>query len=129
MGGYLPNKMALMTELTYVNFSHNIFLGTVPILSGSQKLQGIDCSFNDLKVFPLEYFYEDRFQRLEFINVNFNNPSMQVPEACRRYVYCYKRTVQVSRDGNLLSKIPHEKQNLIERSYDDESFYTADIGL
>ena len=45
-GGQLPGSLAFMTELTYVNLSHNDFRGDVLILKGAQKLQGLELSHN-----------------------------------------------------------------------------------
>lgn len=90
-----------MKELTYVNLSHNIFIGNIVVFHAAQKLEGLDLSHNMFRHFPEEYFDPDRFLRLEFVNVNFNEAEfLRVPEVCMRYQYCFKRTVLQSRDGN-----------------------------
>ena len=94
IGGQLPPDFAFLTELTYVNLSHNEFRGELVIFTGAQKLQGLEMSHNEFKRFPEEYFSTESFHRLEFINVNFNDKeNMRIPEVCRRYTYCYKRAI------------------------------------
>ena len=103
--GEIPRNWAYLTELTYVNLSNNTFTGTIPVLRGAQKLEGIDFGSNTLADdFPWAYFAEDSFQKLEFINVNFN-PKVKVPESCIRFAYCYKRTLMTTGDGNQIHRL------------------------
>ena len=72
-----------------------------------------------LTTFPYEYFKEEAFESLEFVNMNFNNFAlMKMPEACARFHYCFKRTLIVGKDGNQLNTVPNADENVIERSAD-----------
>ena len=71
--------------------------------------------------FPWAYFASDSFQKLEFINVNFN-PFVEVPESCIRHAYCYKRTLMNTGDGNELPRVDPNLDNLISRSYDEKEY-------
>ena len=44
--GELPLNWKHLSALTYINTSYNSFTGLIPILSDSQKLEGIDFSGN-----------------------------------------------------------------------------------
>ena len=111
--------MRYLTELTYVNLSYNSMTGTVLILEAAQKLEGLELSGNELTTFPWEYFDVEKFQRLEFVNVNFQNSNIVIPEACIRFAYCFKRNLLVHKDGNEYLTVDPELRDLIERSADE----------
>lgn len=51
--------------------------------------------------------------------MNFNNPSMEVPEACIRFAFCFKRTLIIGKDGNTNTQLGRDLVDLIERSADE----------
>ena len=55
----------------------------------SEALTGIELSNNRLSGdFPSEYFVENKFHSLVFVNLNFN--LIDIPTHCLRYAICYK---------------------------------------
>ena len=120
--GNIPINWQYLPALTYVNLSYNRLSGTIPVLSSAQKLEGFDLSGNNLNdEFPWAYFAADSFQKLEFMNVNFN-PFVAVPEGCIRHAYCYKRTLMTTGDGNDIPRVDPGLDELITRSYDEKEY-------
>ena len=52
--------------------------------------------------FPVDYFAEDNFQKLRYLNLNFNSDGtnkLEVPDICIRYAFCFKKQYLASLDG------------------------------
>jgi hypothetical protein len=100
----MPEDWAFLTELKFVNLSRNLLAGYVLILDAAERLEGLELSDNNLSRFPKEYFSEDRFHKLEFVNVNFNS-EIVMPEECIRQAFCFKKTLIYKQQGNDLPKV------------------------
>jgi len=99
----------------------------MPILWGSQNLVGADMSKNMFEGdYPLEYFNDNYFHKLEFLMANFN-PKVRAPYICVRTAFCFKKQVMQGRDSNTFTYLSEEIQNIIENSI--ETFYERTVNL
>ena len=87
------------------------------ILEAAQRLEALDFTGNSLSRWPEEYFSSENFDRLEYINVNFNLDII-MPEVCVRTAFCFKKTYLESRSGNDVVAISDDQDDLISRSQD-----------
>eukprot|EP00347_Sterkiella_histriomuscorum_P002582 403367589 len=137
--GGLPPQWAQLQSLIYVDVSRNKFTGDILILNAAENIQAIEFSDNLFSgPFPSEYFKEDKFFKLEYVNANFN-PSIIVPEKCIRYAFCFKSKKYDSslqlilemylhgRDGNLMNYVDSDTVWILKNQSTNFTFPQSDL--
>ncbi|CDW71879.1 leucine-rich repeat-containing protein [Stylonychia lemnae] len=127
LAGNLPSQWAFLQTLIYVDVSRNKFTGSMMILKAAENLQAVEFSDNLFSGnFPYDYFVDDKFFRLEYVNANFN-PDIKVPEKCIRYAFCFKKMFVYGRDGNKMLYIDNATIYTLNNLSVNFSFPTSDL--
>ncbi|CAK9180246.1 unnamed protein product [Ilex paraguariensis] len=78
--GLVPNSMANLARLLYLDLSSNMFTGTIPSFRTSRNMTHIDLSRNDL-MGPIPFSHFKGLLDLEYIDLRFNSFNGSIPSS------------------------------------------------
>ncbi|KAM7477975.1 hypothetical protein LguiA_026188 [Lonicera macranthoides] len=115
LNGSLPEfpQNGKLTQLAYLDLSHNMFTGAMPWLQMSKKLIQIDLSYNNLSV-PLSFTQFEGFVNLTYIDLQFNSFTGRIPSSLFGLPSLKQLLLSNNHFDGSLAEIPKASSSMLE---------------